>query len=61
MSNKELSKTYDVAKNTPLTWVKNKDEMFKAYEAGHRKRESLKTAEFEGFYQSDMKLSLLLD
>ena len=35
--------------------------MFKAYEAGHRKRESLKTAEFEGFYQSDMKLSLLLD
>ena len=50
MSNKELSKTYDVAKNTPLTWVKNKDKMFKAYEAGHRKRESLKTAEFEGFY-----------
>ena len=61
MSNKELSKTYDVAKNTPLTWVKNKDKMFKAYEARHRKRESLRTAEFEGFYQSHLKMSLLLD
>ena len=47
MSNKEAAKKYGVRKNTHSTSVKNKENILKAYEAAHAKRQRLETAEFE--------------
>ena len=46
-SNKNVANHYGVPKNTLSIWVKNKEKLLKAYEAGHAKRQRLKTAKFE--------------
>ena len=44
---KKVANHCGVPKNTLSTWVKNKEKLLKAYQAGHAKRQRLKTAEFE--------------